>query len=302
MREIRRRRKGREEMKYAYFPGCSLHSTAKEYGHTTKSICANLGIELEEIKDWNCCGATPAHQTNRYLAAALPLRNIAKAEKMGMDMIVPCAACFSRSKFAQHSVEKDDKFREKVIDAIGMEYTGKSQVKHFLEVIMKDLTLEKLKEKVVKPLAGLRAACYYGCLLTRPPEVSKLDDAEEPQIMEKIMTALGATPVEWSFKTECCGASSAMSNSDAMLRLTGRIIEDAVLNDADCVVVACPLCHANLDMRQDQINKKYNKSFKIPVFYITQMIGLATGSPYIDLSFHSHLTDCQVLLKEKSLS
>jgi len=289
-------------MKYAYFPGCSLHSTAKEYGLTSGEICKKLGIELEEIKDWNCCGATPAHQTNRYLAAALPLRNIAKAEKMGLDMVIPCAACFSRCKFAQHSVESDPEFGKKVIDATGMKYEGKTKIKHLLQVFSEDLGIEKIKEKVKKPLKGLRVACYYGCLLTRPPEVTHFDDAEEPEIMEKLIEALGAEPVEWAFKTECCGASFAMSNAKAMLRLTGRILLDAVLNEADCIAVACPLCHANLDMRQDQINNTYEgANFKIPVYYFTQLIGIATGMTAEDLSIGSHLTDGYTLLREKQL-
>jgi len=288
-------------MKYAYFPGCSLHSTAKEYGNTTKETCKHLGIELDEIKDWNCCGATPAHQTNRYLAAALPLRNIAKAEKMGLDMVIPCAACFSRSKFAQHAVDSDKEFRAKVVDAVGLPYEGKTKVKHLLQALNEDMGFDKIKEKVKKPLAGLKVACYYGCLLTRPPEVTHFDNPEEPQILENLVKALGGDPVEWAFKTECCGASFAMSNMKAMLKLTKRVIEDASLNGCNCIVVACPLCHANLDMRQGHINGKYNTNFQIPVFYFTQLIGLATGIAPDNLNLSSHLTGTENLLREKQL-
>ena len=290
-------------MKYAYFPGCSLHSTAKEYGLSSELICKKLGIELKEIENWNCCGATPAHQTNKYLASALPLRNIAKAEKMGLDMVIPCAACFSRSKFAQHEVEKDKEFGKKVIDAVGMEYNGKTKIKHILQVLSEDLGTEKIKEKVKKPLKGLKVACYYGCLLTRPPEVTHFDDAEEPSMMENIVTALGGEPVEWAFKTECCGASTAISNKNAMLKLTERVLRDATLNEADCIAVACPLCHSNLDMRQGQINDKYeNVRYNIPVYYLTQLIGLAAGLTPEDLSIGSHLTDGFSLLRKKQLA
>ena len=288
-------------MKYAYFPGCSLHSTAKEYGITTKEACRKVGIELEEIPDWNCCGATPAHQTNRYLAAALPLRNIAKAEKMNLNMVIPCAACFSRSKFAKHSVDTDPAFKEKVVNAVGLPYTGKTEIKHLLQVFTEDIGIEKIKEKVTKPLRGLKIACYYGCLLTRPPEVTHFDDAEEPTILDNLMKALGAETVEWAFKTECCGASSAMSNAKAMIRLTKKILEDAVINECNCIAVACPLCHANLDMRQEQINNEYNTNFNIPIFYFTQLVGIATGLSAHDMSIQSHITDPSDFLRAKQL-
>ncbi len=289
-------------MKYAYFPGCSLHSTALEYGNSTKEICKKIGIELQEIPDWNCCGATPAHQTNRYLASALPLRNIAKAEEMGLDMVIPCAACFSRSKFAQYAVEKDGEFRKKVVEAVGLPYEGKVKIKHLLQAFSDDIGLEEIKKKVTKPLTGLKVACYYGCLLTRPPEVAHFDDPEEPQIMENLLKALGAEPVEWAFKTECCGASFAVSNIDAMVKLTVRILKDAMLNKSDCIVVACPLCHANLDMRQKQISHGYNYgNFNIPVYYFTELVGVACGIPVENLNIGSHLTNALDLLREKQL-
>lgn len=290
------------EQEYAYFPGCSLGSTAADYDQSIKTTFKKLDVKLTELKDWNCCGATPAHQTNRYLATALPLRNVAKAEAMNLDMVIPCAACFSRSKFAIRAIEKDEKFREKILDAVGLPYTGKNKVKNVISVLVEDIGLDKIKGRVKKKLEGLKVACYYGCLFTRPPEVAEADDAEQPQQMENIIRSLGGKPVDWGCKTECCGASFAIARSETMLRLTKEILEDAKANEADCIAVGCPLCHVNLDMRQGQINSKYKTSFNIPIFYITEIVAIGLGALPSELKLSTHFTDVLKLLKEKELA
>ncbi len=269
-------------MKYAYFPGCSLHSTAKEYGDSTEAVCRALGIELVEIPDWNCCGATSAHATNRELGVALPLRNLAKAETMGLDVVAPCAACFNRLKSADHAAKDDPGLIRSITEKSGLEYHGNIKILSLLEAIAQ-VPEDEIKSHVKRELTGLKAACYYGCLLTRPPKVACFDDAENPTSMDGIMSAVGAEPVEWPYKNECCGASLALSKSDIVVKLTHDILSMAKRSGANCIVTACPLCQANLDTRQPQVEAKYGEQYGMPIFYFTQLLGVAFGLSDSDL-------------------
>ena len=265
-------------MRYAYFPGCSLNSSGYDYNLSFKAVARALGIDLVEVKDWICCGASSARATSHLLSVALPVLNLSHAEQDGFDkLIAPCPACLSRFKAANAEMEHDGDLREKVHQVFDYKYQGKVKVYHPLEVIL-DMGLDKIREKVRKRLSGLRIACYYGCLLTRPPQTVQFDNVEDPQSMDSIVKTLGATPIEWSFKTECCGASMTLTRSDIVLKLSNDILREAKEAGANIIAVACPLCQANLDGRQRQIEEAYKVRYRIPIVYITQLMGLAFGA------------------------
>lgn len=289
-------------MKYAYFPGCSLHSTAKEYDLSTKAVAQALGIELIEIPDWVCCGATPAHITMHLLSLALPVKNLVQAKKMdSYEVVTCCAACFNRLKIANKFMETDPEHRAKVEKIVGEQYKGEVKVRHFLDVLVNEFGLNNLDKRLTKKLNGLKVACYYGCLLTRPPEVTELDDLEEPHLIDDIMKVIGVEPVQWPYKTECCGASFSLTKTDIVLKLSGDILQMAYDDGAQAIVLACPLCQSNLDLRQAMINKKYKKNFNMPIIYFTQLVGLALGVEPKRLGFEKHIVNPLPLLKEKGI-
>lgn len=235
-----------------------------------------MGIELEEIPDWNCCGATSAHSLNRDLALALPLRNLAKAEAMGLDVVTPCAACFSRLKSASATAKSDPELLQRMADEYGISYKGTVNVHSLLSVVY-GLGEEEIKSHVKRELTGLKVAAYYGCLLLRPPDVADFDDPENPESLDTIISSLGAEAVVWPYKTECCGASLSISKSDVVVKLAHDILSMAKQAGANCVATACPLCQGNLDMRQSDIEKKYGEKYGMPIFFFTQLMGLAFG-------------------------
>jgi heterodisulfide reductase subunit B len=289
-------------MKYAYFPGCSLHSTAKEYDLSTKEVAKSLGIELIEIPDWICCGATPAHITMHLLSLALPVKNLLKAKAMdSYEVVTCCAACFSRLKIANHFMQNELGHRKKVERIVGEPYKGEVRVRHFLDVLVNVFGLKNLAERIINRLSGLKVACYYGCLLTRPPEITQLDDLEEPHLMDDLMRLLGIEPVKWPYKTECCGASFSLTKTDIVLKLAGDILQMAQDEGSQAIVVACPLCQSNLDLRQDAIEKKYKKNFNMPIFYFTQLVGLALGIEPKKLGLNKHIVNPLSLLKERKV-
>jgi len=287
-------------MKYAYFPGCSLHSTAREYDLSTREVASALGIELQEIPDWICCGATPAHITMHLLSLALPVKNLLKAKAMdSCEVVACCAACFSRLKIANDFMQNNLEYRAKVNEIVGENYQGEVKVRHFLDIIVNEYGLKNLQQKVVDKLSGLKVACYYGCLLTRPHEVTQLDDLEEPHLMDDLMKTIGVEAVSWPYKTECCGASFSLTRTDIVLKLSGDILQMAHDEGAQAIVVACPLCQSNLDLRQAAIKKKFKKDFDMPIFYFTQLLGLSLGIDPKKLGFDKHIVNPAKLLKEK---
>jgi len=289
-------------MKYAYFPGCSLHSTAKEYDLSTREVANALGIELIEIPDWICCGATPAHITMHLLSFALPVKNLLQAKRMGSyEVATCCAACFSRLKIANKFMRDDLNHRIKVNKIVGEEYKGEVRVRHFLDILTNAYGLKNLSDRVVRKLDGFKVACYYGCLLTRPPDVTGLDDVEEPHMMDDLMQAVGVETVNWPYKTECCGASFSLTKTEIVLKLSCDILQMAYDEGAQAIVVACPLCQSNLDLRQEMINKRFEKKFKMPVFYFTQLIGLSLGIEAENLGLKKHIVSPVPLLKEKGI-
>jgi heterodisulfide reductase subunit B2 len=265
-------------MRYAYYPGCSSESSARDQHASSVAVARALGIEFIDMEGWTCCGATPGHQTDRVLAAALSAANLILAQDMGLDIVVNCAACFSRLKMANYEVQNHPDMRQKVANAIGRDYDGSVQVKHLVEVLLEDYGLEALKDKFHHSLNGLKVAAYYGCLLVRPHEVTRFDDAENPTSLDKLVTAMGGESLNWPSKTECCGNSlSLTTRSDLVVQLSDSIIGMAKAAGAECIAVACPLCQVNLDLRQMDIKKKTGRQYDMPIIYISQLIGLCLG-------------------------
>ncbi|MDK2824260.1 MAG: heterodisulfide reductase subunit [Clostridia bacterium] len=284
-------------MKYAYYPGCSLSSTGIEYDMSTKKVAKSLGIELWEIPEWNCCGASSAHLTDHLLALALPARNLAIAEAEGLDVAIPCAACYARCKATEVEVKNSQEMKKTISEVIEREYAGKTQARALLDVFVNDLGLDSISALVNKPLKDIKVASYYGCLLVRPPRLG-FDDPEDPQSMDQLIKALGGTPVEWAFKTECCGAAHATTKSDVGFSMIEKILTAAKEAGADCIATACPLCMNNLDMRQSQVEAKFGKNYGLPVFYFTQLIGLALGLNPEELGVNKHFVNALGLVKK----
>jgi heterodisulfide reductase subunit B len=266
-------------MRYAYFPGCSAESTARDMHESSLAVAEKLDIELIEPKGWTCCGATAGHQTNRVLAASLPAATLLKVKDMGMDMIVNCAACYNRMKVANHHILMDADMRNNVGDALGRDYDGSVRVRHFLEVLHEDVGLDAIEKALKHSLNGLKVACYYGCLLVRPHEVTQFDDPENPTFLDRLVTTMGGESLEWPHKLECCGGGLSMSRTDVVVNLVDSIVGMAKAAGAECITTSCPMCQINLDMRQLDIQKQTGKRYDMPVVYVTQLLGLCLGIP-----------------------
>ncbi|MBI2874969.1 MAG: CoB--CoM heterodisulfide reductase iron-sulfur subunit B family protein [Firmicutes bacterium] len=288
-------------MKLAYYPGCSLCGTAREYNISTIKVSEKLGIELEEIPDWSCCGATSAHTSSPLLGVALPARNLAIAEEMGLDVAAPCAACYHNLSAARVKMDRDHLLRKRIEEIIDRKYRGKVKVLPLAEVILSRVGLDAVRDSLVHPLAGLKMAAYYGCLMVRPKGIVDFDDPENPTKLDQIMEAAGGEMVDWSHKTECCGASLSLTGTELCVDLVGRILERAAEEGAECIVTACPFCQANLDMRQAEAATKLKTDFRLPVLYFTQLLGIALGLPAGELGLDSHVVDPRPLLREKGL-
>ena len=264
--------------KLAYYPGCSLHSTAKELDSSFDGTMAKLDVDLAEIPGWQCCGNSAGHSANRLLAAALPANELAKVkDDMKLDAVaVPCAACYNRFQSANHEVS-DEAMAADIAQVVGRPYVGGIKVLNLVDVYHDQVGLAALKAKVVKPFQGLKVACYYGCLLTRPPKVTLVEDPEYPVHMDAVVEAIGCTPVDWDSKTDCCGAGLALCEQDVVDKLVKGIITNARDRGAEAIVCACPLCQINLDGRQGEIRKKDGAWVDMPILYLSQMVGYALG-------------------------
>jgi heterodisulfide reductase subunit B2 len=288
------------DKKIAYYPGCSLHSTGAEYDASFKLVAKKLGMDLHEVPGWVCCGTSPAHSSSHLLSIALPIKNLALVEGINMDeVVVPCAACYSRFKFAIHEMINDYKLSEEVKEVIGSSFQNRTKVLHPLE-IMAALPAETLKGSIKTKVNGMKVVCYYGCLLTRPPKIMQFDQVEYPMTMDNVLKNVGFEVLDWSYKTDCCGATFALSETDAVLDLTNKILKNAQEIGANAIAVACPLCHANLDTRQTEINAKFNTNYKLPIYYFTQLMGLAFGYNQKELGITKHLTPANVTVTANS--
>ncbi|HOX27217.1 MAG TPA: CoB--CoM heterodisulfide reductase iron-sulfur subunit B family protein [Candidatus Krumholzibacteria bacterium] len=271
-------------MKLGLFPGCSLEGSSREYLESLTAIAPKLGLELTEVPDWNCCGATAAHSLNAKLALALPARNLALAERAGItDLLVPCSACYARLMATHEELDRDEERKREIADIIELPLQAGPKIVSILDV----LSTDGVAGRVSRPFAH-RVACYYGCYLTRPPKLSTLARTEDPREMDDLVRAAGAEPVAWAFKTECCGAGLSITRTDLVAELAGRVLDDAERRGAEAIVVACPMCHTNLDLRRDAIDAHRGRRSRLPVLYLTQLIGLALGLDERALGLHRH--------------
>jgi heterodisulfide reductase subunit B2 len=263
-------------MKIGLYPGCSFEGSAREYAESLHAIAPKIGLELEEVPGWNCCGASSAHSLDHTLSLALPAKILAQAERQNMEeLVVPCAACFSRLASTKTDLAADLAIRETIIGLIKMPYAGTTMVRNILEVLDRTLTPERVKS--FPKNFSHKVVCYYGCLLVRPKSVVHHKRMEDPMEMDDLVKRIGGTPLEWGMKTECCGASFSITRTDIVGTLCGNILEDATVRGAEAIIVACPMCHSNLDMRRKEIERITKKKFSIPILYITQAIGIALG-------------------------
>ena len=277
-------------MKLSFYPGCSLEGMANDYADSINAVFQHLDIGLVEIDDWSCCGATAAHSLDEMMAVVLPARNLALAEKLGLDIVSPCANCFNRLRFSQKMI------REKAVD-IPWEVTGDLKIHDMTRFLAQPEMIQLIKKNVVRPLTGLQVVCYYGCQMVRPPRVTGFTDFENPQTLDRIATALGARVKDWSYKSTCCGASIGIGRKDIQDTLTLRLLEKARQAGAEAIVVSCPLCQANLDIIQ-----RRSKVNVLPVFYFTEMLRLAfEGGESAGGWFKMHFADPVPLLDGKGL-
>lgn len=276
-------------MRYSYYPGCTLHSTGAEYGASAKAVFSALDVELAEIEDWSCCGATSGHSTSSDLAVLLAGRNLALAQEAQRDVLVPCAACYSRLRHANHALSEDEGLRQKLVSVMGTPWTGTVEVESALDVVAGRVPAEAIESRVKRPLSGLKTVAYYGCLLARPHALTGESNPDHPTTLDRVLATLGADVVDWSYKTDCCGAGLSLTYSDQVVRLVGRLIEEATEAGAECIATACPMCQANLEMRQ-------RPNQKMPVFYFTELMGLAFGLSDAGKWWGKHLVDPRPVL------
>jgi heterodisulfide reductase subunit B len=274
-------------MLVSYYPGCSLHGIAREYDESTQAAVRVLGVELKELDDWNCCGASSAHVTDDALATALPARNLGIAAAAGTELVVPCAACYSRLKAAQ---------------AAEPETRGDGlRVRHLADFLWEAVGEKAVSQKVVRPIEGLSVVCYYGCLVTRPPKVTGAADPDNPESMDGLVRALGADVRDWSYKTDCCGASHVLTLPAVAWRLIQKLLDMAEEAGADCIVVGCPMCHTNLDSAQADVSKETGREYAIPIIYFTELMALAFADPSAEKQLARHMVDPRPLLRQKGL-
>jgi len=286
-------------MKIGLYPGCSFEGSARQYAESLNAIAPKLGLELEEVKGWNCCGASSAHVLDHRLSLALPASILAEAEQQKMDeIVVPCAACFNRLATAKAEIAGDVRVREEVAAILEMPYIGTTAVRNILEVLNRVLTPDV--SKTFPATFPHKVVCYYGCLLVRPKSVAHEARIEDPMQMDELMKRIGAKPLDWGMKTECCGASFSITRKDIVGNLGGKILEDATGRGAEAIIVACPMCHSNLDMRRKEIEHATGKEFTIPVLYVTQAIGLALGLNSKQLGLQRHFVPVALEGKTKA--
>jgi heterodisulfide reductase subunit B len=263
---------------YAYYPGCSLESLAVSYNLANIEVSRKLGLELSEIEDWNCCGATAYFPVDEFLAYTLVARNLAKGEKMGLDFVTPCNGCYKNAYFTNAYLQQDPDLAEHINSALeedNLHIEGTSKVKHLIEVYVYDVGLEEISKKITYPLQGLRVAPYYGCQLVRPRKNG--EDVENPRFFEDLLSTIGAEPVEYYSKTHCCGGSLIVTNRTAALDMINKLLQDAVKSKADVIATTCPMCNVNLEVYQGYVNREFGTDYSVPVMYFTQIMGLAMG-------------------------
>jgi len=273
----------------SYYPGCSLEGSAAEFDASVRAVSDALGLELHDLPDWSCCGASAAHGVSPDVALGLAARNLAIAEKAGRDVVIPCASCFQRLKRAEDELLSEDGGKG------AYRFSGIVKLWDLAALMAQETVLERLKATAKRPLSGLKCVCYYGCLTQRPPKVTGAEDPEDPQTMDRLLDALGAQVFPWSYKTDCCGASLALTRPDLVGGLVSRLVEHAAETGAQCIVTGCQMCQSNLDMRQPRSGNR------LPILYFTELMGLAMGLPDVGSWLSRHIVDPLPLLRERGL-
>jgi heterodisulfide reductase subunit B len=287
-------------MKYGYYPGCSLEGISVEYNHSMRSLFAALEVTIEDLPDWICCGTLAAPSISRLLGVATPLWNVAKAKQGGYQQLVaPCSACVYHFKNAEKQVNTNSKLMSEVESVLEMSLDDLPRTVHPLEILVNDGFEERIKSGVRQDLSELKVVCYYGCHISRPAEVMQFDDPEDPQSMELLLSWVGVQTLDWSSKVDCCGAHFSLIKPDIVVDLCAELVESALVSGADAIVVACPMCHANLDTRQDEISDKLGQPIKIPILYFSQVLGYALGIEPNLLGLKKHIVDPLPLMLEK---
>lgn len=265
---------------FAYFPGCSLEKLAVSYHTSALETTRKLGVKLRELDDWNCCGSTTYFHIDELLAYTLSARNLAIAEKTGLDLVAPCSACFKNMYFTAAHLKKDPDLAEHINYALeedNLSFSGNINIRHLLEMFAQDIGPEEVKSKVTHPLEGIKVAPYYGCQILRPRKDH--EEVENPRFFEDLISATGATPIEYSLKTRCCGGSLIISSRVAALSMVRNLLQCALDQGADVIATACPMCQVNLECYQQSVNQEFGTQYSIPILYFTQLIGLALGIP-----------------------
>ncbi len=283
-------------MEFAFYPGCTAHSTGLEYSLSLHAVADALGIKLREIDDWNCCGGAAARSVSQLLGLALPTRNIAKAQQHDLPLAIPCPGCFNAIKRAQYALSNDPDTRARLEEIVGFRYEGTLAVKAMHEVFLAPEILEGLRASLRRPLFGLKVVSYYGCALVRNPRIVQIGDHENPVFLDNLVTTLGGEALDWSYKTDCCGADLAMTHGKIAIEIADKIVGMAGEAGADCLMTSCGLCQINLDMRQSGTNKR-----RLPVFYFTELMGIAMDLPRRHQWWGMHIVSPRKLLKSRGL-
>ena len=288
-------------MDYLYFPGCTLYTQAKSFDQTARSCSKLLGFELKELPNWTCCGATFPLATDNIMALLPPSRMLANAREQGTALTTLCAICFNVIKRTNRLIQGDGEKRDKINNFLEKNYQGDLRIVHYLEILKRDLGFTALKERVKKPLGGLNAAAYYGCMLLRPFEEMEFDDKESPTLFEDLLEALGANAVEFPYKIECCGSFQSVGSPEVATECAYKILGSAIKNGAEVIVSTCPMCTFNIDHKQSDIKQKYLDFKTVPVLYFTQLLGIAMGLDDQTLGFEQNFVDPLPILKGKGL-
>ena len=265
---------------YAYFPGCSLEKLAISYHTSALETSKKLGARLMELDDWNCCGSTTYFHIDELLAYTLSARNLAIAEKTGLDLVAPCSACYKNMYFTAAHLKKDPELAEHINYALeedDLHFSGNIRIRHLLEMYAQDIGPEVIKTAVTHPLDGVQVAPYYGCQILRPRKDH--ESVEQPHYFEDLISAIGATPIDYPLKTRCCGGSLIISSRTAALSMVRNLLHTAVERRADVIATACPMCQINLECYQQSVNQEFNTNFSVPIMYFTQLVGVALGIP-----------------------
>jgi len=288
-------------MDYLYFPGCTLYTKAKNLDTAARECAKLVGLELRELPNWTCCGATFPLATDNLMALLPPSRILANAMKEGENLTTLCSVCFNVLRRTLHLLETDAEKREKIFDFIEMEYSDGFHLRHYLEILRDEIGFDTVGEHVKRDLKGLKVAPFYGCMLLRPFEEMRFDDKENPRIFEDFLRSIGSEPVDFPYKIECCGSFQSVGAPDVATECGYSILTSAMRNGAEAVVTTCPLCQFNLDTKQKEMKEKYLDFSGIPVLYFSQLMGLSFDLPRETLDFARNDVDPLPLLEKKGV-